>query len=143
MKKLPIILSFALIACLSGCKSAATKSLILKAGQGDAAAQYELGVLYYNGQGVMRNFDVAAKWYRKAAEQGHAIAQYNLGRMYEAGWSWVAFLNTYRYQDKDYTEAAKWYRMAAEQGLASAQNNLGLLYEKGKGVGKDNAEAVK
>lgn len=139
MKKLPIILSFALIACLPGCKSAATKSLILKAEQGDAAAQYELGVLYKNGWRweVHRNPAIAAKWYRNAAEQGHAEAQYNLGRMYETGW-W-----TPSYQSPDYVEAAKWYRMAAEQGHAEAQYNLGLLYEKGEGVGKDRAEAVK
>ena len=34
-------------------------------------------------------------------------------------------------------------RRAAEQGNASAQTNLGFMYEKGRGVGKDNREAVR
>ena len=46
--------------------------------QGDAKAQFNLGVMYDKGQGVMRNYAEAAKWYRKAAEQGDADAQRNL-----------------------------------------------------------------
>ncbi len=53
--------------------------------QGDADAQYSLGLIYANGQGVPRDHAEAAKWYRKAAEQGHAKAQYRLGFMYEYG----------------------------------------------------------
>ena len=37
----------------------------------------------------------------------------------------------------------RWYRKAAEQGYARAQSNLGLAYEYGRGVGKDNREAVR
>ena len=40
--------------------------------QGDAAAQYNLGVIYYNGEGVTQDYAEAVKWYRKAAEQGYA-----------------------------------------------------------------------
>ena len=56
-----------------------------KAEQGDAKAQSNLGVMYYKGQGVTRNYAEAAKWFRKAAEQGFAEAQYNLGVMYYKG----------------------------------------------------------
>ena len=49
--------------------------------QGNAAAQYELGDMYYWGQGVPRDYTEAMKWYRKAAEQGFAAAQYELGVM--------------------------------------------------------------
>ena len=52
---------------------------------GDAVAQYNLGVMYYEGQGVEQNFKDAAKWFRKAAEQGNAMAQYSLGFMYGKG----------------------------------------------------------
>ena len=55
------------------------------AGQGDAAAQYNLGLMYAQGQGVAQNKKQAAAWYRKAAAQGHAAAQYNLGLMYNNG----------------------------------------------------------
>ena len=49
--------------------------------QGDADAQYSLGVIYYNGQGVTQDYAEAVKWYLKAVEQGHESAQYNLGLM--------------------------------------------------------------
>ena len=38
--------------------------------QGHAAAQYMLGVMYYEGRGVLQDYKIAGKWYRKAAEQG-------------------------------------------------------------------------
>ena len=42
------------------------------ADQGDAFAQYNLGVMYDNGEGVPQDQAEAVKWYRKAAEQGDA-----------------------------------------------------------------------
>ena len=43
-----------------------------------AAAQYRLGMRYYNGQDVLQNHIKAINWLRKAAEQGHAQAQIHL-----------------------------------------------------------------
>jgi uncharacterized protein len=48
------------------------------ANQGDAEAQYRLGLRYFNGKGVRRNYTKAAVWFRKAAKQGHIHAQYQL-----------------------------------------------------------------
>lgn len=45
-----------------------------KAEQGNAEAQYSLGVCYRCGDGVEKNLEEAIKWYRKAAEQGYAKA---------------------------------------------------------------------
>ncbi|WP_315496945.1 tetratricopeptide repeat protein, partial [Haemophilus parahaemolyticus] len=42
--------------------------------QGDAAAQFNLGVMYGNGRGVKQDYFEAVKWYRQAAEQGQAKA---------------------------------------------------------------------
>ena len=53
--------------------------------QDHADAQTKLGVCYFSGEGVAKDFAEAAKWYRKAAEQGHANAQYNLGVCYDNG----------------------------------------------------------
>ena len=39
------------------------------AAQGDAKAQYNLGVLYGNGQGVPKNNAKARAWWEKAAAQ--------------------------------------------------------------------------
>ena len=52
---------------------------------GNAAAQFNLGVMYDKGQGVPQNDKTALNWYRLAAEQGHAKSQYNLGVMYTEG----------------------------------------------------------
>jgi TPR repeat protein len=49
----------------------------LLAEQGDADAQFHLGVMYESGQGVLRSDAEAIKWYRKAAEQDDAVAQFN------------------------------------------------------------------
>ncbi len=101
--------------------------------QGNANAQFMLGLMYYKGGGVPQDHARAVKWYRKAAAQGVAEAQFNLGLIYAHG----------RGVPQDYAEAAKWYRKAAEQGIAKAQNNLGVRYAKGRGVPQDYAEAVK
>jgi hypothetical protein len=36
----------------------------------------------------------------------------------------------------------RWYRKAAEQGYAAGQTNLGYMYANGRGVAKDDTEAV-
>ncbi len=54
----------------------------MAAEQGDAAAQYNLGTLYFNGQGVPKNYAEAEKWFRLAANQGNAMAQTALNRLY-------------------------------------------------------------
>ena len=101
--------------------------------QGDVLAQFGLGWMYRNGEGVIKNYREAVKWYRLAAEQGLAKAQSNLALMYDNG---------YGVPEND-REAVKWYKLAAEQGLAKAQYNLGGMYAYGKGVPKNDREAVK
>ena len=75
--------------------------------QGDAGAQYLLGRMYEDGDGVRQDDAEAVKWYRKAAEQGIAGAQFYLGVMYHFGGDGVR---------QDDAEAVKWYRKAAEAG---------------------------
>jgi TPR repeat protein len=104
------------------------------ADQGDADAQYTLGIMYRDGNRVGKDAVEAVNLYRKAAEQGHLDAQVILGRTYGRGDSGTR---------KDVVEAVKWYRKAAEQGHAISQYNLGNTYRDGVGVGKDAAEAVK
>ena len=102
-----------------------------RAEQGDADAQFNLGVMYDNGRSVPKDPLEAVRLYRLAAEQGHASAQYYLGIVYSGG------------QDvpEDDAEAVRWYRLAAEQGLAGAQLQLGFRYFFGEGVGEDNVLA--
>lgn len=136
--------------------------------KGDPMAQTILGGIHRFGFGVEQDNEVAAKWFRKAADQGNAEAQFNLGIMYKYGqgfkhdsveavrWYrkaaeqgfWMAQFGLgvfYELGDgvkQDYVEAVKWYRKAAEQGIVWGQINLGKMYESGKGVEQDNEEAI-
>ena len=82
--------------------------------EGNAPAQYNLGVMYEHEKGVTQDYEEAVSWYRKAAEQGLASAQHNLGVMYDAGLG----------VSQDYAEAVNWFRKAAEQGHAGDCQNL-------------------
>ena len=46
--------------------------------QGNAEAQFFLGVMYSNGFGVPQDHGKALQWYRRAAERGHESAQAKL-----------------------------------------------------------------
>jgi TPR repeat protein len=70
---------------------------------GDRRAQYQIGVLFYRGDGVPRDYSEAAKWFRRAAERGDADAQFNLGLLYADGTG----------VPKDFVRAHMWFNLAA------------------------------
>ena len=74
--------------------------------QGDAAAQFNLGVMYGNGRGVKQDYFEAVKWYRQAEKQGDAKAQLNLGVMYING-------DGVRQDDE---QAKEWFGKACDNG---------------------------
>ena len=115
----------------AGDYATAVQELRPLAEQGNATAQFNLGLMYRKGQGVPQDYKEALEWYRKAAEQGDAGAQFILGLMYDTGQG----------VPQDYKEAVEWYRKAAEQGNATAQFSLGSMYQKGQGVLQDNVIA--
>jgi uncharacterized protein len=122
MKKLPLLLLLLPALVFGQSDFEETKAL---AEQGDASAQYNLGVMYEYGKGVPEDDAEAVKWFRLAAEQGDATAQTALGFRYEVGFGGVI---------QNYAEAIKWYRLAAKQGYANGQAVLGTMYYNGKGV---------
>lgn len=75
--------------------------------QGDASAQYNLGIAYEDGYGVTQDYAQAATWFRKAAEQGDASAQYALGILYYQGQGVT----------QDYAEACFWITLAARRKI--------------------------
>ena len=81
----------------------AYREWLLLAEQGNAAAQFLLGVTYRKGRGVPQDDAEAVKWFRLAAEQGLAIAQYKLAVMYGEGQG----------VPKDEDEAVRWYILGA------------------------------
>tara|TARA_B100000686_G_C16616021_1_gene876506 strand:- start:307 stop:900 length:594 start_codon:yes stop_codon:yes gene_type:complete len=111
----------------SGDYATALREWRLLAEQGHAIAQFNLGVMYDKGEGVLQDNKTAVKWYTLAAEQGHANAQFSLGRMYAKGQGVT----------QDYKTAVKWFTLAAEQGHAAAQTGLGLMYAIGDSVPQD------
>ena len=89
----------------------AHKLFLPLAEEGDALAQFFLGMMYFNGQGVPQDYKEAVMLYRLSAEQGYASAQYNLGVMYSEG----------KGVPQDYKEAEKWWKLAAGQHDEQAQ----------------------
>lgn len=99
--------------------------------RGDASAQYELGVRYSEGRGLVRDSKAAAQWFEKAADQGLAPAQYRLGSYYEKGIG----------VERDYAKARSYYQQAAENGNARAMHNLAVLFAEGNDGKPDYAAA--
>lgn len=88
------------------------------AADGDAAAQFALGSLYYRGRGVPQDYGSAALWLDRAARQDHLQAQSLLGLLYARGLG----------VRKDFAIAEDLLTRAAEHGDLEAQAGLGLLY---------------
>ncbi|GEM_PF-2699200 len=119
--------------------------------QGDADAQFSLGMIY--SLGIDENPDYVKKmffdknnivmpknlvkqdrqkamnWFKKAAEQNNSKAQTELANSYYWGFT------------QNYVQAAKWYTKAAELGDAKAQSMLASMYKKGEGVPKNEGKA--
>ena len=105
----------------------------LSAAEGNAAAERQLGFMYYRGEGVKQSDAEAVAWFERSASHGDLQSQVNLGQMYENGLS-VA---------QSDARSAQWYRMAAEQGDRRSQLRFGQICYLGAGVPRDRAEAVK
>ena len=100
--------------------------------QGNADAQYNLGVCYEQGDGVPQDYRQAAFWYTRASQQGNAKAMYNLGVLHYNGTG----------MPKSKKTAASLFREAAEKGDMYAQYNIGVAYYNGDGVPRDVKRAT-
>ncbi len=101
--------------------------------QGKADAQYCIGWLYSFGDaGFPKDYEKAARWFRKSAEQGDIDAQVNLAIMYQQGDG----------VKQSFKNAVEWFQKAADQGDPDGQNYLGVLYDNGNGVPQNTAKAI-
>lgn len=98
---------------------------------GLSAAAYNLGTLYYNGQGFQQDYAQALHWFKEAANRNDAYAEFQLGMMYDLG----------RGVDANPEQEMYWYNKAAGQGLAAAQYNLAVIYHNAEGVQQDDVKA--
>jgi hypothetical protein len=100
---------------------------------GNAEAQFRLGMMYGNGDGVPLELSTAAQWIERAAEQHHPEAQVTL--------AWLC-ANGHGVQQDD-ARALNWYRAAAEQGVPQAQYMMATALRFGQfGAERDFAEAL-
>lgn len=81
---------------------------------GNAEAQYILGMMYRAGRGVPHDYKEARKWYLLAAEQGHPLAQFYLGWMYAGG----------KGVPKDYIQAHVWINIAIANSSGEARKEF-------------------
>ena len=102
----------------AGCKEGDFKDCLAKAKQGDSEAQYSLGIMYNDGDGILKNYKKAVHWVTKSAKQGHDYAQAYLGLMYQEG----------RGVPLDYQKSIYWYKKSVKQGNIFAQATLGTIY---------------
>ena len=133
MLKLLIIALICLSLGVAGCSAGDTAQQAFEAGDyaasyrqfrplaeaGDLEAQNYLGVHYYLGLGVQRNWPEALRWYEQAAQQGEPGAQLNCGLMFQNGYG----------ANPDIGAAFMWYYAAYRQGNAAAGRYLDILAE--------------
>lgn len=93
---------------------------LASAEEGDADAQFALGLKFSTSAGNAFDPVQAAQWYRKAADQNHSLAQFNLSVMFARGQG----------VPRDNAAALIWTRKAAERGDAGAQFSLGSKYHR-------------
>lgn len=101
---------------------ASISELTLKADNGDAEAQNQLGMKFENGSGVQKDASLAAKYYKLSADQNHVFGSYNYARCLEKG------IGTKR----DLKQCQRYYKFAADEGIPEAACSLGKIYLKEK-----------
>lgn len=99
----------------------------------DMISQFFLGMLYFQGDFVPKDYAESFKWLKKSAEGGNVNAMNAVGNMYYEGLG----------IEKDYSEALKWYLQAAEKNHPMAMFNAGNMYFEGEGTPKDYDETLK
>jgi TPR repeat protein len=136
---------------------------------GNPEAQFRLGVMHGNGDGVALDYAEAVAWFEKAVAQNHENAMITLAWMYangtgvdvdedrarelylraaELGSAKAQYVvaTMYRFAQygvkKDIAVAVDWYLKSANQGMATAQFALGKMIMEGKGVAQDDEAAL-
>ncbi len=122
MSASPVLADFedAVAAHERGQYAAALKEFLPLAEQGHAAAQYYLGLMYEQGDGVEQDHVESARWYTRAAQQGDGLSQMSLSFLYLEG-EGVAL---------DLVEALKWLYLAKDSQIRGADMGIDLTKQK-------------
>lgn len=89
------------------------KKLEKSAESGNSEAMYQLGLLYYDGNTVKRDYRKAVELFTPAAEKGHPKAQNNLGVIYGKGQGTT----------KNVVTSYMWFTLASLQGGEESEKN--------------------
>lgn len=117
---------------IAGCASAPMieGSLVQEASKGNVAAQYDIGMKYFDAWnssfGDKALLDEAARWFEMAARQGDARAHYRMAKL-----------------TADHRQSFEWLQLPAQQGIAQAQHELGVHYAQAWGTPQDLVLAYK
>jgi uncharacterized protein len=126
-------------------------------------ACFTIGELYDKGEDLPQNPELAATWYRKAAEQGHTQARIALATLamkaknYGEARHWCEAAAKERYAGgyfclgylsqnglgapANLKDALKWYGEAAQRGNIAAMRAMGKIYANGEGTKIDRPQA--
>lgn len=97
---------------------------------GDATAQYNLGIMYENGWGVSQDPAQAVDWYREAAKSGNVRFILHLATMYSLG----------KGVPTDFVQAYMYFSVAAEMGDSDGEKGRDL---HGNAMTPDQIEKAK
>jgi len=147
-------------ALLWGIKAAASKNktaiaylqrllnrITAKAATGDAAAQFILARMYQQGRGLNADAAKAEQWLQQSALRGNAKAQYHLAELLMHRNAQEKRLVrpealSQTNQNSVVQQAAAWYLKAAAQGDMHAAAQVGALYALGRGLPRDQTQAL-
>ncbi|CAF0774067.1 unnamed protein product [Rotaria sordida] len=94
------------------------------ADKGNPIGQAGLGLAYYHGAGVEKDYDKAFRLFHLSADQSYAEGQLMLGVMYYNGQG----------IQRDFKMALKWFQAASQSGHVLAYYNLAQMHATGTGV---------
>ena len=145
----------------------AFSTVVKAAKEGTPEAMHLMGMAYYTGMSVKRDFDLARRWFEAANRHGYLKSAYNLAMMYrlgigvkqdfgkayqylcragEEGQSQAVYGRGYMHYKglgctQSYDEALKYFFQAAEKKHGYSMFMIGLCYRNGYGVERNNGEA--
>jgi uncharacterized protein len=160
------LVALCIVACSDRSDVTLFQKLLVKAEQGSAPAQYNLGMLYNNGIGTVRDPHRAFEWFEKSAASGDPLGSYKVGCYYSGQFPGVVppnqdkalastlvaakagyfraqaeVGNTYSLKN-DFQEAIMWWSAAAAQGDVGSLENLSEAYRQGLGGQKEPTKAL-
>ena len=107
------------------------------AAAGNADALYNLGVMYRDGKGVVRDTTITHSLWTLAADKKHVRAMHNLALAYIAG-----DVTLENQEGPNYPEAIALLEKAADQSFPNSLYTLGKLYGYGLGTKRDKAKEI-